>query len=148
MRQVLPALATGTIFGAGLTVADMVNPARVLAFLDVFGAWDPALAFVMAGAMVPSGLAYLLARRMRRPLFHGQFHIPENRVVDRQLVAGGLLFGAGWGLAGYCPGPAIAGLVFGQWQTWAFVAAMLAGMVLHRVWSDLPARRARPPAGS
>ena len=140
MRNTLAALATGTLFGAGLGLSDMVNPARVLAFLDAFGSWDPTLAFVMAGALIPSAAGYWLARRMKHPLLHSAFHIPENRVVDRQLVAGGLLFGVGWGLAGYCPGPAIAGLSHGLWQPWLLVAAMLAGMALHRLWAG----RSRP----
>ena len=140
MRNTLAALATGTLFGAGLGLSDMVNPARVLAFLDAFGSWDPTLAFVMAGALIPSAAGYWLARRMKHPLLHAAFHIPENRVVDRQLVAGGLLFGVGWGLAGYCPGPAIAGLSHGLWQPWLLVAAMLAGMALHRLWAG----RSRP----
>ena len=140
MRNTLAALATGTLFGAGLGLSDMVNPARVLAFLDAFGSWDPTLAFVMAGALIPSAAGYWLARRMKHPLLHAAFHIPENRLVDRQLVAGGFMFGIGWGLAGYCPGPAIAGLSYGLWQPWLFVAAMLAGMALHR----LSAGRSRP----
>jgi len=148
MRNILAALGTGTVFGAGLALSDMVNPGRVLAFLDVFGAWDPTLAFVMGGALIPSAIAYFVARKMPRPFFHAQFHIPENRVLDRQLVAGGLLFGTGWGLVGYCPGPAIAGLIFGLWQTWVFVAAMLAGMVLHRFAGAPWARRAQSKAAS
>lgn len=132
MRHILSALLTGTLFGAGLALSDMINPARVLAFLDLFGNWDPSLAFVMGGALIPAGIAYQFSRRLREPLLHGRFHIPENRIVDRQLLVGGLLFGTGWGLVGYCPGPAIAGLVFGTWQTIVFVVAMLVGMLLHR----------------
>ena len=135
MRNLVAAIVTGTLFGAGLALSDMVNPARVLAFLDPLGAWDPTLAFVMAGALVPSTIGYFIARRARRPLFHTDFHIPENRIVDRQLVVGGIVFGIGWGLVGYCPGPAVAGLAYGLWQSWIFVAAMLAGMLLHRVWT-------------
>jgi uncharacterized protein len=135
MRNLIAAILTGTLFGGGLALSDMVNPARVLAFLDPLGAWDPTLAFVMAGALVPSALGYLLARRASRPLFHTDFHIPENRIVDRQLVVGGLIFGIGWGLVGFCPGPAVAGLSYGLWQPWVFAVAMLAGMLLHRVWS-------------
>jgi uncharacterized protein len=137
MRLPIPALVTGTIFGAGLALSDMINPARVLAFLDPFGAWDPTLALVMAGAVLPSAIGYLLSRRMRRPLFDSRFFIPENRVLDRQLLAGAAIFGIGWGLAGFCPGPAIAGLVLGLWQPWLFVLAMLAGMLLHR-WMTAP----------
>ena len=131
MRNLLAALLTGAIFGAGLTLSDMVNPARVIAFLDLFGNWDPSLALVMGGALIPSAIGYFIARRMNEPLFHTTFHIPENRVIDRQLMIGGALFGGGWGLAGYCPGPALTGLVFGTWQTAVFVAAMVIGMWLH-----------------
>jgi uncharacterized membrane protein YedE/YeeE len=133
MRNLVAALLTGIIFGAGLALSDMVNPARVLAFLDLFGAWDPTLAYVMGGALIPSAIAYLKIRRMRRPLLDSAFHIPENRTVDRQLLAGGAIFGIGWGLVGYCPGPALAGLVLGAWQTWVFAGAMVAGMWLHSV---------------
>ena len=141
MRQTFIALLTGTIFGAGLTISDMINPARVIAFLDIFGAWDPALAFVMGGAIIPAAIAYLLSRKLMAPVLHTQFHIPENRIVDRQLITGSAIFGIGWGLAGYCPGPALAGLVLGDWQPFVFVLAMLAGMWLHRLTSDLSQRR-------
>lgn len=133
MRNLIAALFTGIIFGAGLALSDMVNPARVLAFLDLFGDWDPTLAFVMGGALVPSALAYLITRRMPQPVFHTAFHIPENRVIDRQLLIGGAIFGIGWGLVGYCPGPAIAGLPLAGWQPWLFGAAMLAGMWIHSI---------------
>ena len=133
MRALLPGLVTGLIFGAGLALSDMVNPARVLAFLDVAGAWDPALLFVMAAAIVPSAAAYLLRRRMDRPLLEDRFSIPEGRSLDRPLLLGAALFGIGWGLVGLCPGPAIAGLVLGAWQPWLFVAAMLAGMSVHKL---------------
>ena len=132
MRTAFPALFVGAIFGAGLVLSDMVNPARVQAFLDVAGDWDPTLLFVIGAALVPSALAYLVRRRMDRPLLASQFRIPENRALDRQLVFGAVLFGVGWGLVGFCPGPAISGLVLGAWQPWLFVAAMLAGMFLHR----------------
>lgn len=140
MRQTIIALVTGILFGAGLALSDMINPARVIAFLDLFGNWDPALAFVMGGAIIPMAGAYLISRRLRAPILHTQFHIPENRIVDRQLVTGAAIFGAGWGLAGYCPGPAIAGLIFGNWQPIVFVVAMLAGMWLHRLTSDMQHR--------
>ena len=133
MRGWLPALIVGTMFGAGLALADMVNPSRVQAFLDVAGDWDPSLAFVMAAALVPSTLAYWLRRRMDRPLFSERFHVPETRSIDRRLLIGAALFGIGWGLAGFCPGPALASVVFGAWQPVLFVAAMLAGMIVHRV---------------
>lgn len=130
MRRFLPGLIVGLIFAAGLALSDMINPARVLAFLDPFGAWDPTLAFVMAGALLPSGLGYAIVRRMKAPLMAEQFCIPANRVVEARLLAGAALFGVGWGLVGFCPGPAIAALAF-SWQAWVFSAAMAAGMALH-----------------
>lgn len=145
MRATLPALASGTMFGAGLALSDMVNPARVLGFLDVAGTWDPALALVMAAAVLASGIGYALARRLRAPPFGTDFFIPENRGLDRQLIGGAALFGIGWGLVGYCPGPALAGLVYGLWQPWLFVAAMVTGMALHRMLS-IRARLRAPPS--
>ena len=133
MRIPIASLITGTLFGAGLALSDMINPARVLAFLDLAGDWDPSLVFVMGGAIIPMVIAYAISRRMRTPLFDKSFFIPENRVLDRRLLIGAALFGIGWGLVGFCPGPAISGLVMGAWQPWLFVTAMLGGMWLHRI---------------
>lgn len=141
MRKILPGLVVGTLFGAGLALSDMINPARVLAFLDITGAWDPTMAFVMGGALLPSAIGYLLARRMRRPILAEAFRIPENRSLDRRLLGGAAIFGMGWGLVGFCPGPAVAALSFGTWQPALFLAAMLAGMALHRVVADRSARK-------
>ena len=135
MRNLLPALFVGIIFGAGLALSDMVNPARVQAFLDVAGAWDPTLMFVMGAALVPSAIAYLIQRRMVRPLLGERFSIPDSRTLDRPLLVGAALFGIGWGLVGFCPGPALAGLVLGAWQAWLFVGAMLAGMALYQLFN-------------
>lgn len=132
MRAILPGLLVGIIFGAGLALSDMVNPARVLAFLDLAGRWDPTLAFVMGGAILPSAIGYALARRMRRPLLAADFRIPQGRRIEPSLLAGATLFGIGWGLVGLCPGPAIAGLAFLKWELWLFVGAMLAGMLLYQ----------------
>ena len=139
MRNLVPGLIVGIIFGAGLLLSDMVNPARVQAILDIAGAWDPTLAFVMGSALVPAAIAYLIRRRMARPLLGDAFRIPESRTLDRPLLLGATLFGIGWGLVGFCPGPAIAGLVLGAWQPWLFVAAMLAGMALHSLLAASPA---------
>jgi uncharacterized protein len=136
MRIPIASLVTGTIFGAGLALSDMINPARVLGFLDLAGEWDPSLAFVMGGAIIPMVIAYAVSRRMRTPLFDKSFFIPENRVMDSRLLIGAAVFGIGWGLVGFCPGPAISGLVMGAWQPWLFVAAMLVGMWIHRVATD------------
>jgi len=133
MRATLAALSGGILFGAGLALSDMINPARVLAFLDLAGTWDPTLALVMAGAVLASAVGYIVARRLQRPWFGTSFFIPENRRLDRQLIAGAALFGAGWGLVGFCPGPALAALIFGLWQPWLFAAAMLIGMALQRM---------------
>lgn len=132
MRAMLTALIVGVLFGAGLVLSDMINPARVLAFLDVAGRWDPTLGFVMAGALVPTAAAFALRPQLRKPLFGTGFFVPENRSTDRRLILGAAIFGLGWGLVGFCPGPAIAALSFNLWQPWLFVAAMLAGMAIER----------------
>ena len=141
MRNILPGLIVGLVFGAGLALSDMINPARVLAFLDPLGGWDATLAFVMAGALVPSALGYVLVRRMRAPLMAEQFCIPANRVVERQLLTGATLFGIGWGLVGFCPGPAIAALAF-SWQAWIFAIGLVAGMAVHWLWTGRGSRLA------
>lgn len=133
MRNVLAALLVGAIFGAGLVLSDMVNPARVRAFLDVAGQWDPTLMFVMGAALIPSALAYMIRRKLVQPVLASRFFVPENAAPDRRLLGGAALFGIGWGIAGFCPGPALAGLALGAWQAWLFVAAMLVGMIAHRL---------------
>lgn len=130
------ALAAGALFGAGLVISGMVNPARVLGFLDVAGiakgTWDPTLAFVMAGALAVAAPAFWLGRRRARPLLDTQYHLPPKMGIDRSLLAGAVLFGLGWGLVGFCPGPALAALGTGRAEVLAFAAAMAAGMVLYR----------------
>nr|WP_187107790.1 DUF6691 family protein [Sphingomonas xanthus] len=111
----------------------MINPARVQAFLDIFGSWDPTLAIVMGAAVVASAVAYLVKRWMAHPVLADRFVVPESRRIDWQLLTGATIFGTGWGLVGLCPGPAISGLVLGMWQPWLFVAAMLAGMIVHKL---------------
>lgn len=133
MRQLLVAILAGLLFGAGLAISDMINPARVLAFLDVSGQWDPSLALVMGGALIPSAIAYLIRRKMGAPVCEARFHVPTRNDIDRPLVLGAVLFGIGWGLVGLCPGPAIAGLISLQWESGVFVLAMLAGMTAHRL---------------
>jgi len=130
--RIAVALIAGLLFGVGLTISQMIDPAKVLAFLDIAGDWDPSLALVMIGALFVATSAFCAARRGTRPLFGTSFAIPERRDIDVRLLGGAALFGAGWGLVGYCPGPALAGLAFGDWRTWLFVAAMIAGMVLQR----------------
>jgi uncharacterized membrane protein YedE/YeeE len=130
---VLAALLFGLVFGAGLAVGGMTNPAKVIAFLDVTGTWDPSLAFVMGGALTVNGLAFALTRQRPRPLFAESFALPTLRDIDRELIAGAATFGVGWGLVGLCPGPALASLLRGELSVYAFVAAMVAGMWLDRL---------------
>jgi hypothetical protein len=131
MTTWLSSLAAGVVFGAGLALADMTNPAKVQNFLDVFGAWDPSLALVMGTALVTSALGYRVARRRGAPLLASVFSLPDRSDLDLRLAAGAALFGVGWGLGGLCPGPALAGLLQGVPQFYVFVAAMLVGMWLH-----------------
>ena len=133
----VPFLA-GLLFGIGLVVSQMVDPAKVLGFLDVAGAWDPSLALVMAGALAVTALGYRLATWYGRPLAAERFQFPTRIDIDRPLVIGAVLFGLGWGTAGYCPGPAIASLAFGRIEIVIFVMAMLAGMAAYRVTGDRP----------
>ena len=127
--SMLFSLLAGIIFGAGLTLSDMVNPARVLNFLDVAGTWDPTLMFVMAGGLVVTTLGYRWVFRRSSPLADDKFHVPTRQQIDLPLVGGAALFGVGWGLAGICPGPAFTDLATLEPKVLLFVAAMLAGMI-------------------
>jgi uncharacterized membrane protein YedE/YeeE len=126
MRTILAGLF-GTVFGAGLAVSGMTNPAKVLAFLDVAGDWDATLAFVMGGALVVSAVAFAAARRLPRPWLAQTFALPTRRDLDARLLGGAVLFGLGWGLVGLCPGPALASVWRGETESWVFVAALVAG---------------------
>ena len=124
--------AIGLIFGLGLVISGMVNPAKVQNFLDIFGTWDPSLAFVMAGAVAVTFAGYRLAWRRARPMLDDRFHLPQSNIIDRRLVLGAAIFGIGWGLGGYCPGPALTSLGLVAPGTIVFVPAMLVGMWLAR----------------
>ena len=130
MAQMLVAAIAGIVFGLGLGVSQMVDPAKVLAFLDLAGDWDPSLAFVMGGAVAVSLVAFRYSLRRRAPLLARSFALPEVSGIDARLLAGAALFGVGWGLVGFCPGPAIASFAFGQVESALFVAAMAAGMAV------------------
>ena len=130
MGRNLSALIAGLVFGLGLTISEMVNPAKVLAFLDLFGNWDPSLAFVMNGALLVTAIGYRLVWTQESPVFADRFQAPGNRDIDTRLAVGAILFGMGWGLVGLCPGPAIAALTFGGPALYVFLASMAAGMVL------------------
>ncbi len=141
--RVFVALGAGALFGLGLTVSDMIDPARVLAFLDVGGgAWDPTLAFVMGGAMIPMFVAWLIMGRLSRPAAAESFPEKASDLINGRLLGGAGLFGLGWGLVGFCPGPALSAVALGGWPVWAFVAAMAVGNLA----ADLPARGGVQPA--
>lgn len=125
---VLASLLAGLVFGLGLIVSGMANPAKVLGFLDVTGNWDPSLAFVMGGAIAVGIVAFAVAGRRTASLLGAEMRLPSARHIDRRLVAGSLLFGIGWGVAGFCPGPGLVSLGMGEVKALVFVAAMLAGM--------------------
>ena len=133
MNKLVSALLIGGVFGLGIAISGMANPAKILNFFDLAGAWDPSLAFVMAGGLAVAFIGYrLVFARMKAPVFEPAFDLPKQRLIDRELIVGSGLFGIGWGIAGFCPGGAIPALGLGHPQTPIFVAAMVAGMVIAR----------------
>ncbi|HSV68634.1 MAG TPA: YeeE/YedE family protein [Methylibium sp.] len=140
----LTALLAGLVFGLGLIVSGMADPAKVLGFLDLAGGWDPSLALVMAGAIAVGAVAFAIAGRRTRSLLGVDMKLPTARQIDRRLVVGGLLFGVGWGVAGFCPGPALVALGMGETKAFVFVAAMLAGMALYEALERRRVASARP----
>ncbi len=136
-------LLCGIVFGLGLLVSGMVNPAKVLGFLDLAGRWDPSLAFVMAGAVAVGAAAFFAAGRRKRALLGAPMRIPSLRAIDRHCVVGSLIFGVGWGIAGFCPGPALVALGAGRPKALVFVAAMLGGMALFELIEGLRRAAAR-----
>lgn len=132
MSKVVIALISGLLFGAGLAYSGMADPARVQSFLDLFGNWDPTLAFVMGGAVLPMAVAWMIKSRLASPLAATSFDLPGTSKIDRSLAIGAILFGMGWGIAGLCPGPALADLALAPKAVLPFVVAMLVGMAAHR----------------
>lgn len=130
VMQILTALASGAIFGLGLSLSGMLDPARVRGFLDVGGAWDPSLAFVLGGAVMVAFAGMAVGRRLRQPAFDDSFHLPATTPIDTRLILGSAIFGIGWGMAGLCPGPALASLSLGLAPVVLFVGTMIAGMVI------------------
>lgn len=129
-------LALGLLFGAGLVVSGMADPAKVLNFLDLFGTWDPSLAFVMGGAVIVAFIGYRLVLRRDRPLAGGSFHLPTKNDIDGRILVGPAIFGIGWGLGGFCPGPAVAALGLGAAGALAFLPAMILGMWAARMLAE------------
>ena len=132
MGRIASAFGIGALFGIGLALSRMIDPAKVLGFLDVAGDWDPTLAFVMLGALVVAVPAFRGTGRRAAPVLADRFHLPTRRALDAKLFGGAVIFGIGWGLVGFCPGPALASLGLGLWRSGVFVLAMLAGMALYR----------------
>jgi uncharacterized membrane protein YedE/YeeE len=144
MPTILASFVCGLIFGAGLLISGMTQPEKVLGFLDIFGAWDATLAFVMGGAVAVASIGFALARRSAAPVFAAKFSWPERRDIDAPLVAGAILFGIGWGLVGICPGPALVNLAGLSLPIVVFVVAMVLGMLGCELWQRRNALRSTP----
>jgi len=132
--KLVVAIASGIIFGLGITLSGMINPAKVLNFFDIFGTWDPSLAFVMGGALVTTAIGYNIIRRFQtKPLYGKKFNIPTNTTIDLRLIGGAATFGIGWGIAGFCPGGAIPALGLGHTEPFIFMGSMIAGIMIARL---------------
>lgn len=139
--QIVMAFLSGLVFGLGLILSGMTDPSKVIAFLDLAGNWDPSLAFVMGGAILIASLAFAVSKTWKRSFLGETMHLPTASRIDGRLIGGGILFGAGWGLAGYCPGPAIASLAQGGSKPLIFVLAMLIGMGIYEIQGRRAAAR-------
>ena len=128
--RIVFALLSGTLFGIGLTISDMTNPTKVQNFLDLAGIWDPSLVFVMVGAVLVALIGFRIVQRRPKPILATRFYLPTSQKIDKRLIGGSALFGLGWGLVGFCPGPAIAGLAWGNPDVFLFVVAMATGSLL------------------
>ncbi len=126
--RILSALLVGLVFGVGIAISGMINPAKVLNFFDIAGTWDPSLIFVMGGALLTTFIGYRLVLKRPGPIVEAEFKLPTNRVIDARLIGGSAVFGLGWGIAGFCPGAAVPALGSGRYEVVAFVAALLAGL--------------------
>lgn len=136
----------GAIFGVGISVSGMINPAKVLNFFDIAGNWDPSLAFVMGGALLVTFFGYRLVLKREGPLLGGMFQLPTRRDIDLQLVGGAAFFGIGWGIAGFCPGGALPALGTGRMEVFIFVAALLAGILIAKLLQGAMARKTQAAA--
>jgi uncharacterized membrane protein YedE/YeeE len=142
MNRILSALGAGLVFGLGIAISGMGNPAKVLNFFDVLGTWDPSLIFVMGGALITTAIGYRIVFGARSaPMFDAKFHLPTSKTIDVKIVGGSALFGVGWGISGFCPGGAIPALGFAPWPTALFLISMGGGILLARWLQALPSRK-------
>ncbi len=142
MSRIISALGAGLVFGLGIAISGMGNPAKVLNFFDVFGSWDPSLVFVMGGALITTAIGYRIVFRAKSaPMFDTKFHLPTSKTIDAKLVGGSALFGVGWGISGFCPGGAIPALGFAPWPTALFLIAMGGGILFAHWLQALPRRQ-------
>lgn len=148
MKKMLAAYCAGLVFGIGLVLAQMTNPAKVIGFLNVAGDWDPSLLLVMASGLVVFGAAFALSKSQTSPYLAPAFVLPREQALTRPLILGAVVFGAGWGWAGLCPGPAVVSAAFGEPRAWVFLLAMLAGMHLHHALNRTPAGGENPVAAA
>jgi uncharacterized membrane protein YedE/YeeE len=139
--QIMTAFVTGLIFGLGLILSEMTNPAKIIGFLDIFGNWDPSLVLVMLGAITVSAVSFKLTKSRQQSFFGQQIKLPNSSNIDHKLITGSLIFGVGWGLAGYCPGPALTSVLLGGYQPLVFVISMLIGMGVFEVLNQLSSKK-------
>jgi len=133
MHRSVIALVSGSLFGSGFAISGMIDPSRVRGFLDIFGKWDPTLVFVMGGAVAVMAIAWMVQRKLEKPLAGGQFSLPDTTKIDSRLIVGALLFGAGWGVAGLCPGPALAAFIFEPGAALIFGVSLVGGMAIFQM---------------
>jgi uncharacterized membrane protein YedE/YeeE len=148
MGKLFSVLAAGLLFGLGLAISGMTHARKVLGFLDITGEWDPSLLLVLGGAVGVSAVAFHLILRRTAPVLEPAFRLPSVKDIDGPLVVGAAIFGIGWGISGYCPGPAIASLAAPNWETWVFIPAVLLGALLHRLTTLSPEETARTRASA
>ena len=144
--RLIAAYLIGLVFGVGIAISGMANPAKVLNFFDIAGTWDPSLIFVMGGALITTFIGYRLVFGRKTPLLEGSFQIPTSQIVDMRLIAGSAVFGVGWGIAGFCPGGALPALGSGRWEVFAFVGAVIVGVLIAKLAQSFSAPNGRAAA--
>lgn len=147
MKHCLAALLSGTLFGFGLSLSQMTDPNKVLGFLDAAGRWDPSLVFVMMGALAVSVIAFRFILKRPKPIWAEEFHVARKKSLDKPLLFGAMIFGIGWGMSGYCPGPAVAGLGLGNPEAFVMVASIYLGFIVQGIWARKRFKKSVPVDG-